>query len=53
MLQESELEALRNPKTDAWIKKNSKLMHEYTRRIWAHEPTEDLEAILFNEANQP
>jgi hypothetical protein len=34
-------------------KKNSAIMHEYTRRIWAHEPTKDLEAILFGETNQP
>jgi hypothetical protein len=53
MLTKVELEALKNPKTDAWIKKNSKLMHEFTRRIWAHEPTEDIEAILFSETNQP
>ena len=53
MLTEAEIEALRDPKTDAWIKKNYKLMHEYTRRIWAHEPTEEIETLLFNDANQP
>jgi hypothetical protein len=53
MKTEEELEALINPETEEWIKKNSAIMHEYTRRIWAHEPTKDLEAILFGETNQP
>ncbi|MDD4876912.1 MAG: hypothetical protein PHQ86_07285 [Dehalococcoidales bacterium] len=53
MLKESELQALRNPKTDEWIDKNIKLMREVSLRILEGKPTEELEAILFNGANQP
>ena len=52
MLTEDQIETLRDPKTDAWIKNNYKLMREYSRRIWAQEPIRDLETILFDKANQ-